>query len=200
MTNKIYIIEGQDRCGKSSMVNALRSKIKNPALITLHSTKPPKDVDANEWTVEYYNNLFKVTYSLFLQGFDVILDRSWLGEFVYGPLYRYEEGFTFTEKDLLGVDLSELPNEILDNIHLLVFVDDAASIAQRSDGESMSDDLYMLEQERTAFKKAFELTKIKNKQIFDWHYDIFSADNINTIADILTLNVNLIQNGNSTVH
>lgn len=178
--NRLYIVEGQDRCGKSTLVNTLRSKLTNPKTITIHSGKPPKRVNVATWTKQHYKNLYQTIDILLLDGYDIILDRSWLGELVYGPLYR---GTSLTEKDM-GI------SGIIPDFQtvLVILTDDAASIAQRSDGESMSDDLYMLEQERKLFADAFDTTYIAQKNIYDWQYDDFSQELINMIADTMINN------------
>ena len=161
-TNKIYIIEGQDRCGKTSLTNMLRSRIKNPKVVTIHSSKPPIGVDVVEWTLEYYNNLINTAQNLWSQGFDVILDRAWLGEVVYGPLYRNTK---ITLADL------EAPLKYTSNpeaFELLVLTDDAVSIAGRADGLSISDDVDFLRLEEKYFKAAYEDTTLVNKRYVNW--------------------------------
>ena len=84
----IYIIEGLDRCGKTSFIDVLRNQIKSPYIFTIHSTKPPGNVNYKEWSKKYYTNLISRIVNLSLQGNIIILDRSWIGETVYGPIYR----------------------------------------------------------------------------------------------------------------
>lgn len=174
--NKLYVIEGQDRCGKSSLVNALRKNIKNPKIAVMHSSKPPAGVDVVDWTVTYYYNLLDQAINMVNEGWDVILDRSWLGESVYGPIYRN-----------VNIGLKTMEEGCLDRIgaidsRLIVMVDDASSIASRSDGESMSDDLNFLEKERAAFLVAYENTIVRNKEIVDWSYEEFSSKYIEELA------------------
>lgn len=168
--NKIYIIEGQDRCGKSTAVDILRKTITNPKILVIHSAKPPRDVDVKQWTLDYYWNLRITITQLYLRGYDIILDRSWLGETVYGPLYR---NVTIPLKEL------ELPATFPQA--LLVLVDDASSIASRSDGLSMSDNIDMLENERSLFKHAFNSSCVANKELVDWSYEVYSKQNLETL-------------------
>lgn len=165
--NKVYIVEGQDRCGKSTVVDLLRRNIKNPKIIVIHSAKPPKDVDLEEWTLAHYYNLNKTVYFLVQEGYDVILDRSYLGETVYGPLYRSVS---------IPLKTLELSNAIKQE--LIVLVDDASSIASRSDGLSMSDDIAMLEAERKAFRDSFFASSVANKELIDWEYESFSKSKL----------------------
>ena len=179
--NRLYIIEGQDRCGKSTAVNLLRKKIKNPRLFVIHSSKPPIGVDVREWTLAHYKHVVNYAIDLVMLGWDVIMDRSWLGETVYGPLYRN-----------VNISLEELEDMFITNpmidletVKMLVLVDDASHIAMRSDGESMSDDLNMLEQERAAFKNSTLHTRIPNATLIDWEYEEFSVAALDEIVEVM---------------
>ena len=181
MKNRLYVIEGQDRCGKSTAVNLLRSKITNPKILVLHSSKPPKGVNPETWTRDHYEAVLNTAlYLVEAEGCDVIMDRSWLGETVYGPLYR---GVSIPQNELEQSFLLE--PDYINRIKLLVLVDDASSIASRSDGESMSEDLTFLENERALFKTAFANTSIVNKTLIDWEYEEFSKTALNDIVETL---------------
>jgi hypothetical protein len=108
------------------------------------------------------------------------MDRSWLGEAVYGPLYR---GVAIPQIELEQSFLLE-PGDV-DRIKLLVLVDDASGIASRSDGESMSEDLTFLENERALFKTAFVNTSIVDKTLIDWEYEEFSKTTLNDIVETM---------------
>lgn len=170
MKSRIYIIDGQDRCGKSTTVNLLRKHIKNPKILVVHSSKPPSGVDVEDWTIAHYSEVVNNLQAMADEGWDIIMDRSWLGESVYGPIYRNVDiGLSTLEDDCLPF------KEDTERFKLLILVDDASSIASRSDGESMSDDLNMLESERSGFKAAFEATSITSKELIDWEYEEFSV-------------------------
>lgn len=169
--NKIYIVEGQDRCGKGTLIDILRKNITNDKILVIHSAKPPKDVGAMTWTINYYKNLKATIKFLYGAGFDIILDRSWVGETVYGPIYRN-----------VHIPLAELELEDFISQALIVLVDDASSIASRSDGLSMSEDLGALESERKAFKEAFFGSTVKNKELIDWEYEPYSKSKLEGFA------------------
>ena len=69
----IYVVEGLDRCGKSTFIDFLRSQIKNPKIMVIHSGKPPKNVDAEIWTRQYYGNLMNEITNLSNKGYDIII-------------------------------------------------------------------------------------------------------------------------------
>lgn len=162
----IYVIEGLDRCGKTTFSTYLRNFIKNDKIIAIHSAKPPKGVDNYEWTIKYYNNLINVCLNLNEQGFDIILDRSWLGEMVYGPLYRNT-----------NIELSQLENSIKNNIDqfkLFLFIDSVENVLSRDDGLSHSINVTNKLYEIESFKTAFDSSLINSKYVFDWSIIDFS--------------------------
>lgn len=171
--NYIYVIEGMDRCSKTTAVNILRQNIKNPKLIVLHSAKPPKGVDPEAWSIEHYDTVIDHIMELHDSGFDIILDRAWLGETVYGPLYRN----VLIPIDRLEYQL-DMFEEDLDKFKLLVLVDKPSSAITRDDGNSLSTNLDNMQKEYDLFTQAYELTKIKDKSIIDWSFTTYSKDKL----------------------
>jgi hypothetical protein len=169
--NKVYIVEGQDRCGKGTLVDILRKSITNPKILVIHSAKPPKNVDPEAWTVSYYNSLKETITYLYTFGYDIILDRSWIGETVYGPIYRN-----------VHIPLPKLELDPAIPQELIIMVDDPSSIASRSDGLSMSDNLAFLESERKAFVEAYFNSALKTKELIDWEYESYSKSKLEGFA------------------
>lgn len=187
--NKIYVIEGLDRCGKSTFISELRKHLKNPRTLTLHSNKPPAGVDFREWSVKHYYSLCNTIRSLWQEGYDIILDRSWIGEAVYGPLYRgaeHEDRWMFDlEKNVLlaapgngWYTRSFVARNPVPIIELVVCIDSPERLAARDDGLGMTSDTMMIEQERLMFLAAFTLSNIKNKTLIDWEVETFDNSTI----------------------
>ena len=171
----IYVIEGLDRCGKTTFIDILRSRIKNPNILVIHSGKPPKDIDAADWTLKYYNSLITKSMELAKSGYDIILDRSWLGESVYGPLYRN-----------IDIGLPKLEHKLLWNENLyrmVVFTDSVNNLLIREDGKSLSSSVDMKEKEITGFKNAFDQSVISNKHYINWGANKFTTSFLNSLAD-----------------
>jgi len=160
--NRIYIVEGMDRCGKSSFIRALRKTIKNHKIMTIHSATPPNDVDAAEWTKAHYTQLMHTCVTMQKFHFDIILDRSWVGEEVYGALYR---GTNFTERDF-GVP-NGLKLLVADAMRLIVFIDSPENCKDRDDGLGLTSDLDNISQEREMFEMAESYSSV-NSKMCDW--------------------------------
>ncbi len=177
----IYVIEGLDRCGKTTFVNLLRKYLTNPKVMTIHSGKPPKDVDCEKWSLDHYNNLIDQCIYLNSKGYDIILDRSWLGETIYGPIYRST-----------NLSMKQLETNItgFESIFTLcVFLDNAESALKRDDGLSLSVDVKKKEYEIASFKTAFGASVVKSKYMFDWSIIDFSEYFLENCA------VQLVHNG-----
>lgn len=176
----IYIVEGPDRVGKSTFINAMRANIKNPRIIAIHSSKPPtlENTYAIEtWTYSYYNALINAVISLHNDGYDVILDRSWLSEYVYGPMYRnVHVDIECIESKLIGV---------IDNIKLCLLIDTAENLLLREDGESdarnMADKLVELSLFETIYKRAI----VNKKLMINWNNEEFNNENVDVLANKL---------------
>ena len=170
----IYVVEGLDRCGKTTFTNYLRSMIQNPKILVIHSSKPPSNVDPVTWTILYYGQLIDQCINLSKDGYDIILDRSWLGEVVYGPIYRNT-----------NIPLRILEEQLLTNnehFKMVVFIDNPSALVKRDDGMSLSNDLSKKEYEVASFKAAFDASVIESKYMFDWSHCDFSTDLLKNLA------------------
>lgn len=176
----IYVIEGPDRCGKSTFINHLRNNILNPRQLIIHSSKPPKELFGDllqRWTMIYYNELINNAIKLNNEGFDIILDRSWISETVYGPLYRN-----------LSLPLNVLEHAIGENSHmfkLCIFQDDPIKLLSREDGESDAQNINDKTKELAAFTSAYSQTVIKKQFKFNWSDLPFRKDVLEEYAKIV---------------
>lgn len=91
-----------------------------------------------------------------------ILDRSHLGETVYGTLYRPEENTGYVWYLEGKYRIAEK-----DNIGLIIFYDSSFENLKRDDGDSYTTDLEISKKEVELFKTAFNTTSIQNKLLID---------------------------------
>lgn len=172
-----YIIEGLDRLGKSTLINGIKDRLGYH--LHLHRQKPewldlycPPIIDPQECKKQalkkYQVECFKQDMNLIAnshylgkqsnQNFNIIFDRSWIGEAVYAPLYRgYNGDYVFdleTQFNLASVSGLKLILLTEDFAHSKHFVDD---------GESF--DITKREQEQQLFIDAFNKSNIKDKKI-----------------------------------
>lgn len=157
----ILIIEGMDRCGKTTLISNLRKNyFSNHKTIVHHSSAPPKCVaNKNAWEVYHYTDLAKTFHHLSAnEGYDIICDRFHLGAMVYGMRYRGLEPHTIFE-----VDRDVISCGIEKNIALVLLTDYADAIMSRNDGESIETTTAEFDNTRTEFTNFFNYSMIPNK-------------------------------------
>lgn len=157
----ILILEGMDRCGKTTLISNLRKhNFTNPKLIVHHASAPPKGVaDSNAWEVEHYSELAKTFHHLSAsEGYDIICDRFHLGAMVYGMKYRGLNPHTIYE-----VDRDIIANGLEKKIALVLLTDYAEEILKRDDGDSIESTLNEFEYTKNEFVNFFNYSHVPNK-------------------------------------
>lgn len=154
----IVIIEGEDRCGKSTLVEQLRKNyFTDPKTIVHHSSSPPNVKNRNSWEICHYSNMLHAAYSLqYGHGFDVIFDRFHLGAIVYGKKYR-----NANPEDIYAIE--SLYVRPTDDIALVLLTDWSTSIIERNDDNSFESTIEEFDQTREAFEEAFRRSVIPHK-------------------------------------
>jgi hypothetical protein len=152
----IYVIEGCDMLGKGTLIDGIINRKGYHPVI--HFSRPK--------ILEAYQNClslpeYEYQYSSFVNGFQLletrvpmIFDRGWLGETVYGPLYRGTEAdYVFELEKQFGVANWHHVKLILLTTSSWDFVDD--------DGQSF--DVNNRVKEQWIFQEAFEKSIFPNK-------------------------------------
>lgn len=154
----LLIIEGMDRCGKSTLVEHLRKKyFTTPDILVHHSSSPPKVSNPNQWEVDHYSSLFDTAYRLVVSdGYNVIFDRFHLGAIVYGMKYRGADPTAIYEID------EQFFKRKIDAATILL-TDYPDVISSRDDGESLESGVEEYEHTRKEFIDAFNMSECENK-------------------------------------
>jgi thymidylate kinase len=157
----ILIIEGMDRCGKSTLIANLRKHyFTNPKLIVHHASAPPKGVaDSNAWEVEHYIETADTFHHLSAkEGYDVICDRFHLGAIVYGMRYRGLNPYT-----IYSVDAHRVAKGHEKKVALVLLTDHTHAIMAREDGNSIETSFQEYDQTREEFTRVFGYSTIPHK-------------------------------------
>ena len=206
---KCIIVEGPDNVGKDTVINTIKSiysehnkSIGNgdSLIYNIHFMKPayPKYCtsveDKIKWSFNYYKKIMVFYYKTIIDSElnrplpdpiypdCIVFNRSWLGELVYGPLYRGFESQKmkdwFTALD--GAVVEELCNkyyhvtretivDIIYNKTLLLHLDAPTPfIARHDDGKSQSqNDMNLIETERRLFDQIGEF--IQDNDIYKYY-------------------------------
>lgn len=174
------IVEGLDRCGKSSLIKQLRSTVfTTPKTLAIHSSSPPKhDPSPSDWELQHYHHLFgQFTYLSEKEGFDVIADRFHLGAYVYGFLFRGLEG-----KDIFDVESYWLQYV---NPLLITLVDEPEAILERDDGDSHESTIEQYTMSKDLFIDAHNYSKIKDKVLINVSENGGFANTLPTVMEKL---------------
>lgn len=205
----LVIFEGADNLGKSTIINALTEKYKaDRDIMYMHFKNPPKDI---ENPLEYQEQTFseamsKCTYMAITESMlkhtnknIVFFDRSYFGEYVYGPIYRNEnpdEIIKIIKKihekhgvfDIVVVHLEACAKFVINR-------DDNKSFTSNYDADLK---LKTVEKELQSFNECFKKVNpanyIKiNVEDYDNFYNFRDIDDIidEIISKIKELNINL---------
>lgn len=153
----LLIVEGMDRCGKSTLIEKLRKNyFTDRKIIVNHCSSPPKGLeDPCAWELDHYEYLFSTFTSL--DGV-VISDRFHLGAIVYGAKYRGMDPQKVLEVESKFVDR---------DIVMVTLVDYGENIAARDDGESQEANASEFELTRKAFNNAFISSRIPHRLLIN---------------------------------
>lgn len=159
---KLIIVEGTDRVGKDTLVNSLVTSSRN--YVVRHFSSPSGS-DNTERT-RNQQRIFRKEFLFQDQvrkdnniKFDfVIWNRSHIGEYVYGPMYRESNPESWVPQ--LETDFDFMNDE---NVYLIYLWGDAEFICSNDDGESFTTDPAKKKKEQDAFVTAFDNSSIKKK-------------------------------------
>jgi thymidylate kinase len=154
----LLIVEGMDRCGKSTLVEHLRKRyFTSPNILVHHSSSPPKVENPNAWEIKHYESLFQSSQMLVDDYFyDVIFDRFHLGAAVYGEKYRGANPADIYELDYRY--LRHYPEAAL-----ILLTDDPEAISARDDGDSLEKSLHEYNETMSAFIEAYTVSSCMHK-------------------------------------
>lgn len=186
----ILIIEGMDRCGKSTLVEQLRKNyFYNHKIFIHHSSSPPKIVpDPNAWEVAHYSAMLDASYALnYAHDFDIIFDRFHLGAIVYGKKYRNAD-----PEEIYSIEQMHIHSN--DEIALVLLTDWTNKIMERDDDDSLESSSTEFDETRMAFEEAFDRSIIPNKL----HINISENGGFKNTYDTVTNFLNGVLNAKSS--
>lgn len=162
INEKLIIVEGQDNCGKSTLLRRLRSMIDTPRIITLSSSGPPKNT-GQEWNIEHYSEVFEMMLEMILGAsrFTVLADRFHIGETCYGPLFRNADSEYIWELE------EQVMKLIGEKTYLIVLTDNGVAISDREDGHSIEQSPSEFDMIGDMFVAGYHRSSIPNKQLIN---------------------------------
>ena len=154
----IVIIEGMDRCGKSTLVDSLRKHVMtDPGTFVHHSVSPPKDVkDPNKWELDNYRALIDFAGGAAAGDQSILFDRFHLGAYVYGVKYR-------GQSENIIAEIEDYYPAFKNDAILITLVDYPSAIVERDDDDSIESTEEDFAETYKSFIRAFMDSKIEKK-------------------------------------
>ncbi len=173
---KLIIIDGMDNTGKTTLINRLTSVLQDQLdmkIHTIHLEKPPSEISEEqipEYSHKYYTtNLVNTLKSFYDLGeYDyIILDRGWVSEYVYGPMYRNRDSKDIVEDNIvMDYKISNIFGR--ENIYLYVLVGTSKFLIAHDDNMSLSQaNEKLLIKESNLFQNAFYMSLLNNKKLIN---------------------------------
>lgn len=173
---KLIIIDGMDNTGKTTLINRLTSVLQDQLdmkIHTIHLEKPPSEIPEEqipEYSHKYYTTNLVNTLNTFYnsQQYDyIILDRGWISEYVYGPMYRHRDPKDIVEDNIvMDYKVSNIFGR--NNIYLYVLIGTSTFLAKHDDNLSLSKaNEKLLIEESNLFQHAFFMSLLNNKKLIN---------------------------------
>lgn len=170
---KLIIVEAGDRLGKNTLIERLLNYYNFDNVSVRHFGKPPKQLPKGLKPFEYQAqcflneghllNIMDAADSEFCYYPNVVIwNRSHIGEYVYGTMFRGESKERVA--DFIKSYESNFIRRIKD-VTLITLTADPEFFLHQEDGQSFSKNLEDKTKELELFKEAFELSSIPKKTI-----------------------------------
>lgn len=160
---KHIIIEGLDALGKDTLIKGICDSFNYENIAIRHFAKPPKNnIDPLSFQINVFLKEFNLLHS-FSSCNDyhknlIIWNRSHLGEYVWGSLYRG------CNKHVISDKLKSIEEKyLIDETYLIYLYSDADFAAKNEDGESLGKSISDKEHQLKLFGEIYDSSLIKNK-------------------------------------
>jgi len=160
---KLIIIEGTDNTGKDTLIAKLLEKY--PTVTLIHCGKPlTKKYSADEQDLLfniYASNIVNGSYS---NTHAIIMNRSHIGEYVYGVLYRNRHS---TDVAIMINKINDMISQCCDVYYVQLLCSSEFLLSKNEDSQSLSKgNVEKIEKEKERFLKIFEASKLNKKLIW----------------------------------
>lgn len=171
---KLIIIEGTDNTGKDTLISKLLEKY--PTVTMIHCSKPfSKKFSSQEQDqlfATYINNIVLGQYD---STHCIIMNRSHIGEFVYGVLYRGRKDKE-VGKMILSLNDKLIDRKDLEIRYVQLICTSKKLLSNNEDGKSLSEGVdYRISIETSRFKEIFDYCDFPKKLVYINNGDEFRS-------------------------
>ena len=161
---KVIIIEGTDNIGKDSLISRIIEEF--PTTTLIHCSVPYAKnniIAAKEQDLLFQSYVDAINNGSYSNTHCIILNRSWIGEYVYGVMYRNRDDNDITIK------INKWEQELMahNDVYYIQLLSSSSDLLQRNeDNKSLSNgDISKIVEETTRFENIFERSIINNKKL-----------------------------------
>lgn len=160
---KVVIIEGTDNSGKNTLISCLLDHYKTATVI--HCDKPPY-IDNSVNDIYQDMSFFQIAIDIINKKYNtdiVILNRSWIGEYIYGCLYRYRK-----DEDVYNM-IYKIEKALIEScidVKYIQLMSNYECYINNDDGESISYDRDIVEDEIKRFEHIYRSSILDKKMIY----------------------------------
>jgi len=170
MKKTLIIVEGMDNTGKDTLISGIKENVKGYNTIIEEHFTGPSSKDSNVAFIEQINQFIKYVNRIIYNNDLTIWNRSHIGEYVYGQIYRN------IDKKII-IKLINLIDELLlsldiDIIYVQLICTSNELMIKNEDGKSLSKSIKDKEKyinainnERNLFMDAYNVVSDKFKKI-----------------------------------
>lgn len=160
---KVVIIEGTDNSGKNTLISGLLDHYKTSTVI--HCDKPPY---TDNCVNDIYQDMsfFQIALDIINKKYStdiIILNRSWIGEYIYGCMYRYRK-----DEDVLNMifKIEKALVESYVDVKYIQLMSNYESYMYNDDGKSISYDKDIVDTEIERFEDIYRSSILDKKMIY----------------------------------
>lgn len=167
MLSKLIIFEGMDRCGKDTQIKNIISNYKDEVfhMLHYHVVAGRTAEESRRMHEKTHRETFELCKLAADSGFNIILNRSHYGEYVYGKIYR-----NYIDPEYI-FDLEKEYDfkSWFDSVYLIILINsDIKEMIRREDGASLSKGkAYNLIEEAARFEDVSDKSTIDNVLLVD---------------------------------
>jgi len=184
---KLIIVEGTDNTGKDTIISKILEYY--PTSTIIHCSKP----FSNKYSSKEQDELFNLYANNIINGlYDnthiIIMNRSHIGEFVYGRLYRNRDPI-LTLNMINNIDEKLLSCKKLDIRYIQLLSSSLDLLHKNEDNKSLSKgDINKIKLEKQYFEEIFDFSKLNKKLIY-----VNNGDEFRNLKDIVNEVIKFIQ-------
>lgn len=175
-TRKLIIIDGMDNTGKTTIINRLCKFFDDTNEVSYKVIKydnpictDSNNLDIDKVTNKYYHDKFIDIDNAYRNNTNIIiLDRSWLSEYVYGQIYRHRNPLNIMT-NILSIEYKLFSLYWSSQVYMITLISPSLDLLiKNDDAKSLSNcNIDLLKIEHQLFQEVYDMSLIPQKMLLD---------------------------------